>query len=98
VRADDAADALERLRQGRIDLVFSDIVMPGQMDGIALAKEIKARYPHTPVLLTSGYSEMAQAAEREFQILRKPFQLAALAQVVGDALRHRGATAGSSRS
>jgi CheY-like chemotaxis protein len=84
-----AADALARIEDGAIDLVFSDIVMPGPMDGIALAREIRARHPHIPVLLATGYSELAQDIDREFAILRKPYAIAALEGAVRDALRRR---------
>jgi DNA-binding NtrC family response regulator len=58
-----------------IDLVFSDIRMPGDMDGITLAHEIKSRRPHLPVLLTSGYPD---ATQKDFQsdglqVLAKPY-------------------------
>ena len=78
-RAGNATEALSRLQRGeKINVVFSDIVMPGSMNGIALAHEISNRYPQIPVLLASGYSDMVQAAEGRFVILRKPFQLPAL--------------------
>jgi CheY-like chemotaxis protein len=45
-KAENAADALNRLRRGdKVDLVFSDVVMPGDMNGIALAQEIANHYP-----------------------------------------------------
>jgi len=54
LRADNATDALTLLRRGdKIDLVFSDVVMPGGMNGIALAQEIANHYPQIPVLLTA---------------------------------------------
>jgi DNA-binding LytR/AlgR family response regulator len=53
--------------------VFSDIVMPGKMDGIGLAKSIRERWPRLPVLLATGFSN--SAANSEFPILRKPYQL-----------------------
>ena len=90
LRAENATEALNRLQRGdRIDLVFSDIVMPGSMNGIALAQEIGNRYPQIPVLLTSGYSDVVQAAESQFTILRKPFQLPALDKAIREALRTR---------
>ena len=60
----DSADAaLKLLAEGtKIDLVFSDIVMPGTIDGVGLAREIRSRYPNLPVILTTGYSDAAQAA------------------------------------
>jgi signal transduction histidine kinase/CheY-like chemotaxis protein len=85
VRAATAAAALGALANGRrIDLVFSDIMMPGGMNGVELAKEIRLRNSHLPVLLTSGYSAAAkQAAEAEgIKILRKPYQLAELQEAL----------------
>jgi PAS domain S-box-containing protein len=90
-RAENAADALNRLQRGdKIDLVFSDVVMPGGMNGIALAQEIGNHYPHIPVVLTSGYSDVVQTAQTRFAILRKPFQLSALEKSIREALE-RGA-------
>jgi PAS domain S-box-containing protein len=87
VRSENAADALNRLQHGeRVALVLSDIVMPGAMNGIALAQVIARRYPNIPILLASGYSDMVQAAESRFVVLRKPFQLPMLEKAVRDAL------------
>jgi len=92
LRTENAADALKRLADGGdVDLVFSDIVMPGAMNGLGLAQEVRARYPHLPVLLTTGYSEMVQAAPRHFALLRKPFEVKQLEQAVREALRPRAA-------
>jgi PAS domain S-box-containing protein len=88
--AENAIEALNRLQQrDRISLVLSDIVMPGSMNGIALAHEINNRYPHIPVLLASGYSDVVQANEQQFIILRKPFQLPALAKAMGEILERK---------
>jgi CheY-like chemotaxis protein len=51
-RAADALDLLER--DSDVDLVFSDILMPGNMDGLGLAKAIRKRFPDLPVLLATG--------------------------------------------
>ena len=89
LRAENAADALSRLqRHDRISLVFSDIVMPGAMNGVALAQVIAKRYPELPVVLASGYSDMVQAAEARFVVLRKPFQLPAVEKAFREALEH----------
>ena len=57
VEARDAEEAVSVLCSGKpIDVVFSDIKMPGSMDGIGLADWIGQHYPGLPVLLTSGYS------------------------------------------
>ena len=74
VYRDSAEGALSLLADGvKIDLVFSDIVMPGAIDGVGLAREVRSRYPKLPVLLTTGYSDAAQAAPPDLRILRKPF-------------------------
>jgi DNA-binding NtrC family response regulator len=92
LRAENAADALNRLQRGdKIHLVFSDVVMPGGMNGIALAQEIGNRYPQIPVLLTSGYSDVVQATESKLAILRKPFQLPALEKSIREALERAAA-------
>ncbi len=92
VRAENATDALNRLQRGdKIDLVFSDVVMPGGMNGIALAQEIRNHYSHIPVLLTSGYSDVVQTAASRYTILRKPFQLPALEKSIREALERGGA-------
>jgi two-component system, NtrC family, sensor kinase len=65
--------------EGGIDLVFSDILMPGGMNGLELAKTVRRRFPHVVVLLTTGYSSSAQDAVRQgFEVLQKPYDLAAL--------------------
>jgi len=88
LRANNATDALNRLQRGyKIALVLSDIVMPGGMNGIALAQEIKNHYPHIPVLLTSGYSDVVQTASQA-RVLRKPFHLPALEKSIREALEH----------
>jgi CheY-like chemotaxis protein len=89
-RVENAIEALNRLQRGeKIDIVLSDIVMPGSMNGIALAHEINNRYPHIPVLLASGYSDVVQAHKSRFVILRKPFQLPALEKAMREILERR---------
>ena len=57
--------------------------MPGALDGRGLAREIRHRRPEMPVLLTSGYSAAAAQANAEgFQVLAKPYQMAALADAL----------------
>jgi DNA-binding NtrC family response regulator len=58
--------------------LFSDNVMPGAINGLALAEICRERLPEIPVLLTSGFSDAAQAADGRFDILRKPFELSTL--------------------
>jgi PAS domain S-box-containing protein len=73
--ASDAEGALREMDADGIDLVLSDIVMPGSMDGLALARALKRKHPRLPILLASGYSDATQNAKAEFPILRKPYQI-----------------------
>ena len=73
--ASDVDMALSEIAADGIDLVLSDIVMPGKMDGLALARVLKQKHPGLPILLASGYSEAARNAAAEFPILRKPYQI-----------------------
>jgi two-component system, NtrC family, sensor kinase len=78
--------------EGGVDLVFSDILMPGSMNGLELAKLVRARFPRIVVLLTTGYSSSAQDAVREgFEVLAKPYDLAALQRALLAALKPAGA-------
>jgi len=79
--ARDADAALEMLDGRKLDLVLSDIVMPGAIDGAALAQEIRRRHPELPVLLVTGYAEAVDKLGGEFAVLRKPFDLAELSRV-----------------
>jgi CheY-like chemotaxis protein/anti-sigma regulatory factor (Ser/Thr protein kinase) len=71
--AADAPSALLEVEKDGIDIVFSDIVMPGKMDGVRLAQIIREKHPGLPILLVTGYSE--SATNLQFPILRKPYQL-----------------------
>jgi PAS domain S-box-containing protein len=80
----DAETALKEIDRDGIDLVFSDIVMPGNMDGLGLARAIKQRRPGLPILLATGYSDAAQNARADFPILRKPYQLHELSRALSE--------------
>ncbi|RFD25119.1 hybrid sensor histidine kinase/response regulator [Pseudomonas sp. GL93] len=77
-----AAEALGMLRQATYDLVFSDLIMPGAMNGAALAREVSRLYPHIRVLLTTGYAKdslaRADIEVHEFELISKPYQPAEL--------------------
>lgn len=71
--------ALEYLDAGaEFDLLFSDIVLPGEMDGVALADEIRHRAPGTRILLTSGFTEHSLTASdltgSDIEFLMKPYK------------------------
>ena len=73
---DDALDLLER-NQPSIDLVLTDIVMPGPIDGIVLANKIRQKYQNLSVLFMAGWlperDEFATGMARDRRLLRKPF-------------------------
>jgi two-component system, NtrC family, sensor kinase len=83
-----AQAALAALRlDGDVDLVFSDILMPGGMTGLDLAREIGERLPGIPVLLTTGYSASAQDAVRQgVVVLQKPYDLDGLRRNIREAI------------
>ncbi|WP_445217203.1 ATP-binding protein [Bradyrhizobium sp. Pa8] len=94
------AAALGALADGRaVDLVFSDVMMPGGMNGVELAREIKRRRSDIPVLLTSGYSEAAvhDAELAGLQILPKPYHIDELAAALGAAKSEPGLDTESKR-
>ncbi len=84
-----ARAALDVLKTSQFfDLVFSDILMPGGMNGLDLAREIAEQYPAIPVLLATGYSASAQDAVRQgFIVLQKPFDAATLKARISEARR-----------
>lgn len=91
IEASSGDEALEMLRehQGTIDLLVSDVVMPG-MDGPTLGKTVRAERPHMKIMFISGYAEEAfrNAGERieDFHFLAKPFSLKQLTAKVKDVL------------
>jgi len=82
LRASSGAAALGALANDRpVDIVFSDIMMPGGMSGIDLVREIRRRRGDLPVLLTSGYVDAAKesASAEGVRLLPKPYRLDELA-------------------
>jgi PAS domain S-box-containing protein len=80
-----APDALRNLESKRpYHLVVSDILMPGNVTGLDLARIVRRSYSDLPILLTTGYSGRAQEAVLEgFSVLQKPYDL----QTLSDAVR-----------
>jgi PAS domain S-box-containing protein len=78
----DADAAMKEIDRDGIDLVLSDIVMPGTVDGLRLAHAIREKRPAMPILLATGYSEAAHKARSDFPILRKPYQIHELSRAL----------------
>ncbi len=82
-------EALQRLSgEQRPTILFSDIVMPGGISGIELARKVRGRFPELPVLLTTGYSEQV-GGEHDFPVLQKPYELKSLAAALGKVLNRK---------
>ena len=73
---------------GPVDLLFTDIVMPGTMNGVELAREARRLRPNLPIVLTTGYSEQPVAGEN-FSMLAKPYRIEALVKVLETELGRR---------
>jgi signal transduction histidine kinase/CheY-like chemotaxis protein len=93
----DEALALANSRSGRLDLLITDVVMPG-MSGPELARELRKTHPGIPVLFASGFSDIA-AEELEVvstvPILAKPYTRDAVMMAVSAALGAKASTAAS---
>jgi len=86
VEAHNSASAIQILQTGDpIDLVFSDVVMPGGMSGYELASWVTINRPDVKILLTSGHVDISHvdpAAREQFELLEKPYKRAELAQAL----------------
>jgi len=87
--AANATEALNLLTRSRIpDLLITDLMMPGNMDGQQLAAEVNKRYPELPVLLMSGYSS---EVDIDVEFLPKPFSLDEFRDAMGRAINRKSA-------
>ena len=81
-----ASEALDLLTRQAYDLIFSDIVMPGGMNGFQLATEVERQHPEVQILLTSGFTAAASDARdpeaRRRRLLSKPYSRAQLLEAV----------------
>lgn len=92
VTAVDGPTGLERLEEGRFDLVFTDLGLPG-MNGYEVAAEVKARFPDVPVGLVTGWGATLDPEKaRRYGVdlvLSKPFRFDQVLKLVDDALSHK---------
>jgi CheY-like chemotaxis protein len=85
VRAASAPEALVLLQRGEpVDLMLTDVIMPGGKTGVQLAHEAVALRPSLPVILSSGYTgdTLGGASEAPWPLLRKPYDSDALARTI----------------
>lgn len=95
VEAGNGAEAQELILAGlRVDLVFSDVTMPGPMDGVALATWLHSHMPGLPVILTSGVPSSLTAAKAACANIRglahKPYEYGVIVNEIRAALAARG--------
>jgi signal transduction histidine kinase/ActR/RegA family two-component response regulator len=85
-QAEDAAVAIAVLEDGAVDLLFTDVVLPGAANGYELAKSVLARWPGTRILMTSGFPDAKRGGEfglaNTLRLLSKPYRKNDLAQAV----------------
>jgi PAS domain S-box-containing protein len=90
LECDRAAAALDILQRERVDLLFTDIVMPGGLDGVELARLAQERWPTLKIVLTSGFPQARLNGDKELgnlQLLSKPYHREELAAALQAALR-----------
>ena len=93
IEAGNADEALEVFQSGQpVDLLFTDVRMPGSMDGCELAKQVRAKWPATQIILTSGYSEgllTARSVTEDF-VVPKPYRpqavLTTIRSIIGSSI------------
>ena len=75
LEANDAAEALKSAREhrGSINLLVSDVVMPGRMNGIEMAAQLSNAHPKMKVVVMSGYQPQALTMEGNWHFIEKPF-------------------------
>ena len=89
LEAKDATEALKIAREhsGPIDLLVSDVVMPGRMNGTEMAARLCHARPETKVFLMSGYAPEALTMELDWQFIHKPFTVLEIRERIGSILR-----------
>jgi CheY-like chemotaxis protein len=85
ILAESGDEAYEILKEGQhVDLLFSDLVMPGKLNGFGLASRVQEDFPHIKILLTSGYASdvVSRALPKgvNWDVLHKPYRQADLAK------------------
>jgi PAS domain S-box-containing protein len=85
--ADRAQAALSMLDSGRrCDLLLTDVIMPGGMNGLDLARTVRQRLPELPIILVSGYNDVMESDSSDFLMLRKPVPFHELARCISGCL------------
>jgi CheY-like chemotaxis protein len=90
LEAPDGAGAIQILENEPVDLLFTDVVMPGGMSGFDLARLAAERWPAMKVVLTSGFPQVKAAGNGDrplnLRLLTKPYRRTDLARILREAL------------
>ena len=86
MEAGDAQEAMRILADGRITILIADIEMPGSMGGLALARRVRATWPHIAVIVASGQRlPLPDELPEESEFLAKPFSPERLLSLIAHA-------------
>jgi signal transduction histidine kinase len=89
LEAENGVTALALMERERVDLLFTDLVMPGELSGLELARAVAGRWPHIRIVLTSGFSEAkidANLNTAAARLLTKPYRKDDLARALRETL------------
>ena len=91
VEASNADEALDLLRTQDVDLLFTDVRMPGSMSGLELAELVRREFSDIPVVLTSGHLKASQRPSGT-EFVRKPYDPEHIAHLLARGLRSGSST------
>jgi DNA-binding NtrC family response regulator len=91
LEAADAAEAMDLMQRAKVDIIFTDVRMPGDMDGIAFAQWVLKHWPGLPVMLTSGEMSGIKAMEElcrseHVNVFTKPYRYAEVEKKMREAI------------
>jgi DNA-binding NtrC family response regulator len=90
LEASSAEEAIQILKSGQVvSLVFTDVRMPGALDGLDLARYVRTHHPDVPVLITSGHLPADEMPEELGQLIAKPYNVESIMLEITEKLRKR---------
>ena len=84
-----APDAFQLLERSHVDVVFTDVNMPGDFDGLGLARRVRRRWPGIAIVITSGRGRPDRCVDGA-RFLPKPYMFESLASLIADEVGGRG--------
>jgi two-component system, response regulator PdtaR len=90
LQANNGPDALQLLEASpHVDVVFTDVNMPGEFDGLGLARRVRDGWPHIAIVIASGRA-CPQAQLLPARFVPKPYQPDAVARIIGELIGRQG--------